>query len=237
MSARCTGFVARGVPSCNMCMVGRPDGRLVLHGSRWAGWAPQTLYMSEPRGRASPGRPRRPVGGGLVATVRRLRTGAGVSWPAAAAGGWRSRCEGAAPGCTGFVARGVPSCNMCTVGRPDGRLVLHRSRWAGWAPQTLYTSGPSGCGSPGRLRLPRRGRAPPCTGARRGCENCVLVGVAGVPTVGMECSGHCAPNLHTHVAIAAPNVRHLEYFHDHVRIEDISYPGPSRRRKAPCAPT
>ncbi len=37
---------------------------------------------------------------------------------------------------------------------------------------------------------------------------------------GLRVSGHCAPNLHAHVAAAVPNLAHLEYFHDHVRIED-----------------
>jgi L-alanine-DL-glutamate epimerase-like enolase superfamily enzyme len=41
----------------------------------------------------------------------------------------------------------------------------------------------------------------------------------------LQVSGHCAPNLHAHVAIAAPNLRHLEYFHDHVRIEDELFDG------------
>lgn len=38
-------------------------------------------------------------------------------------------------------------------------------------------------------------------------------------------SGHCAPNLHAHVACACPSVRHLEYFHDHVRIESMLFEG------------
>lgn len=41
----------------------------------------------------------------------------------------------------------------------------------------------------------------------------------------LDVSGHCAPNLHAHVAIAAPNLRHLEYFHDHVRIETMLFDG------------
>jgi L-alanine-DL-glutamate epimerase-like enolase superfamily enzyme len=41
----------------------------------------------------------------------------------------------------------------------------------------------------------------------------------------LDISGHCAPNLHAHVALAAPNLRHLEYFHDHVRIEDLLFDG------------
>jgi L-alanine-DL-glutamate epimerase-like enolase superfamily enzyme len=36
---------------------------------------------------------------------------------------------------------------------------------------------------------------------------------------GLEVSGHCAPSLHTPVAIATPHLRHLEWFEDHVRIE------------------
>ena len=42
---------------------------------------------------------------------------------------------------------------------------------------------------------------------------------------GLQVSGHCAPNLHAHVAAAAPNFRHLEYFHDHVRIESMFFDG------------
>jgi L-alanine-DL-glutamate epimerase-like enolase superfamily enzyme len=38
-------------------------------------------------------------------------------------------------------------------------------------------------------------------------------------------SGHTAPALHTHVACAAVPVRHLEYFHDHVRIENMFFYG------------
>jgi L-alanine-DL-glutamate epimerase-like enolase superfamily enzyme len=38
-------------------------------------------------------------------------------------------------------------------------------------------------------------------------------------------SAHCAPSLHAHVACAAPNVVHLEYFHDHVRIEHMLFDG------------
>jgi L-alanine-DL-glutamate epimerase-like enolase superfamily enzyme len=41
----------------------------------------------------------------------------------------------------------------------------------------------------------------------------------------LDVSGHCAPNLHAHVAAAVPNLRHLEYFHDHVRIESLLFDG------------
>jgi L-alanine-DL-glutamate epimerase-like enolase superfamily enzyme len=36
---------------------------------------------------------------------------------------------------------------------------------------------------------------------------------------GLEVSGHCAPALHAPAAMATPNLRHLEWFEDHVRIE------------------
>ncbi len=42
---------------------------------------------------------------------------------------------------------------------------------------------------------------------------------------GLQVSGHCAPNLHAHVAASVPNLRHLEYFHDHVRIEGLLFDG------------
>jgi L-alanine-DL-glutamate epimerase-like enolase superfamily enzyme len=41
----------------------------------------------------------------------------------------------------------------------------------------------------------------------------------------LQVSGHCAPNLHAHVAAAVPNLRHLEYFHDHQRIEQLLFDG------------
>jgi L-alanine-DL-glutamate epimerase-like enolase superfamily enzyme len=36
---------------------------------------------------------------------------------------------------------------------------------------------------------------------------------------GLEVSGHCAPSLTAPVAMATPNLRHLEWFEDHVRLE------------------
>ena len=41
----------------------------------------------------------------------------------------------------------------------------------------------------------------------------------------LEISGHCGPHLHAQVAMATPNVRHLEWFHDHVRIESMFFDG------------
>jgi L-alanine-DL-glutamate epimerase-like enolase superfamily enzyme len=42
---------------------------------------------------------------------------------------------------------------------------------------------------------------------------------------GLQISGHCAPHLHAHAAAATPNLRHLEWFHDHVRIESMFFDG------------
>ncbi|WP_234358589.1 enolase C-terminal domain-like protein [Streptomyces sp. NRRL B-24085] len=42
---------------------------------------------------------------------------------------------------------------------------------------------------------------------------------------GLDISGHCAPHAHAHAAAAVPNLRHLEWFHDHVRIEGILFDG------------
>ncbi len=42
---------------------------------------------------------------------------------------------------------------------------------------------------------------------------------------GLDVSAHCAPQLHAHVAAGTPNLRHLEWFHDHVRIESIFFDG------------
>jgi L-alanine-DL-glutamate epimerase-like enolase superfamily enzyme len=44
-------------------------------------------------------------------------------------------------------------------------------------------------------------------------------------TKGVGVSAHCAPALHAHIACAAANLRHIEYFHDHVRIEHLLFDG------------
>ena len=41
----------------------------------------------------------------------------------------------------------------------------------------------------------------------------------------VDVSGHCAPHLHLAVAATTPNLRHLEWFHDHVRIEQLLFDG------------
>jgi L-alanine-DL-glutamate epimerase-like enolase superfamily enzyme len=41
----------------------------------------------------------------------------------------------------------------------------------------------------------------------------------------LDLSGHCAPTIHAHALAAVPNLRHLEWFHDHVRIERMLFDG------------
>ncbi len=52
-----------------------------------------------------------------------------------------------------------------------------------------------------------------------------LRGAALAAAHNVQVSGHCAPNLHAQVAVAVPNLRHLEYFHDHQRIEGMLFDG------------
>jgi L-alanine-DL-glutamate epimerase-like enolase superfamily enzyme len=42
---------------------------------------------------------------------------------------------------------------------------------------------------------------------------------------GLDVSAHCAPQLSAHVCCAVPRFRHIEYFHDHVRIESLLFDG------------
>jgi len=41
----------------------------------------------------------------------------------------------------------------------------------------------------------------------------------------LQVSGHCAPHLHIDAAAATANLRHLEWFHDHARIESTLFDG------------
>ena len=40
-----------------------------------------------------------------------------------------------------------------------------------------------------------------------------------------DLSGHCGPSAHLHAACAVPRLRHLEWFHDHARIEHMLFDG------------
>jgi L-alanine-DL-glutamate epimerase-like enolase superfamily enzyme len=42
---------------------------------------------------------------------------------------------------------------------------------------------------------------------------------------GVDVSGHCAPQLSAHAFCGVDRLRHLEYFHDHVRIERMLFDG------------
>lgn len=49
-------------------------------------------------------------------------------------------------------------------------------------------------------------------------------------------SAHCAPALHRHLAAAAPRLRHIEWFHDHVRIESMLFDGAPKADHGTIAP-
>ncbi|MGR6320212.1 enolase C-terminal domain-like protein [Micromonospora soli] len=52
-----------------------------------------------------------------------------------------------------------------------------------------------------------------------------LRAAAVAAAAGLEVSAHCAPHQHLAVVAATPNLRHLEWFHDHVRIESMFFDG------------
>ncbi len=49
-------------------------------------------------------------------------------------------------------------------------------------------------------------------------------------------SAHCAPSLHVHLGCALPEVKHLEYFFDHVRIEAMLFEGAPQAREGSLRP-
>jgi L-alanine-DL-glutamate epimerase-like enolase superfamily enzyme len=57
-------------------------------------------------------------------------------------------------------------------------------------------------------------------------------GITGVLTAGalaaaheLDLSGHTSPTIHAHALCAVPRLRHLEWFHDHVRVERLLFDG------------
>jgi L-alanine-DL-glutamate epimerase-like enolase superfamily enzyme len=52
-----------------------------------------------------------------------------------------------------------------------------------------------------------------------------LRGAALAAAHNLQVSAHCAPNLHARIGVAVPNLRHVEYFHDHQRIERMLFDG------------
>lgn len=68
-------------------------------------------------------------------------------------------------------------------------------------------------------------------------------GVTGFMQVAALCeafeiplSSHCAPALHLHLGCAARPLRHMEYFHDHVRIERMLFDGAVQPAQGAMAP-
>ena len=52
-----------------------------------------------------------------------------------------------------------------------------------------------------------------------------MQGAALAASHGLDVSAHCAPSLHAHPCCALANVRPMEFFHDHVRIENMLFEG------------
>jgi L-alanine-DL-glutamate epimerase-like enolase superfamily enzyme len=52
----------------------------------------------------------------------------------------------------------------------------------------------------------------------------------------MQLSAHTAPSLHMHLCCAALNAAHLEYFHDHVRIENMLFDGTQQPKDGQLTP-
>ncbi|HEX3953680.1 MAG TPA: enolase C-terminal domain-like protein [Stellaceae bacterium] len=52
----------------------------------------------------------------------------------------------------------------------------------------------------------------------------------------IDLSGHCAPAIHLHAACVARRLRHLEWFHDHVRIEHMLFDGAPKPKDGRIAP-
>jgi L-alanine-DL-glutamate epimerase-like enolase superfamily enzyme len=52
----------------------------------------------------------------------------------------------------------------------------------------------------------------------------------------MPFSAHCGPSIHLHPCCALPQVRNIEYFHDHVRIEQMLFDGAQSPREGVLYP-
>jgi L-alanine-DL-glutamate epimerase-like enolase superfamily enzyme len=59
-----------------------------------------------------------------------------------------------------------------------------------------------------------------CLGVSGFLEAAALCHARGIPM-----STHCAPSLHAQLACAVRDVRHIEWFHDHVRVEQMLFEG------------
>ena len=98
-------------------------------------------------------------------------------------------------------------------------------------PPTPETRKPSAAGRRGRARVPLLVRVNKDlkilfpNGLWCGGITEFLRGSALAAAHNLQVSGHCAPNLHARVGAAVPNLRHVEYFHDHQRIEGMLFDG------------
>jgi L-alanine-DL-glutamate epimerase-like enolase superfamily enzyme len=63
-----------------------------------------------------------------------------------------------------------------------------------------------------------------------------LRGAALAAAHNLQVSAHCAPALHAHVGAAVVNLRHVEYFHDHQRIEQMLFDGVPRPDRGELTP-
>lgn len=68
-------------------------------------------------------------------------------------------------------------------------------------------------------------------------------GVTGFLNAGALCLGdsiplsaHTAPAIHAHLCCAVPTARHVEYFHDHVRIENLFFDGALKPKEGQLQP-
>jgi L-alanine-DL-glutamate epimerase-like enolase superfamily enzyme len=53
---------------------------------------------------------------------------------------------------------------------------------------------------------------------------------------GVRFSAHCSPTIHAHAACAVPQISHVEYFHDHVRIENMLFDGVPQQHAGTLTP-
>jgi L-alanine-DL-glutamate epimerase-like enolase superfamily enzyme len=70
-----------------------------------------------------------------------------------------------------------------------------------------------------------------CCGISGFLDAASLCWAANVPL-----SSHCAPSMHLHVCCAVPRAIHMEFFHDHVRIERMFFDGFREPRNGCMAP-
>jgi L-alanine-DL-glutamate epimerase-like enolase superfamily enzyme len=70
-----------------------------------------------------------------------------------------------------------------------------------------------------------------CCGLTGFLQAAALADAHGVPL-----SAHTAPALHLHVCCAAPRLQHIEWFHDHARIERMLFDGAPEPRDGAISP-